>query len=84
MDKRALPFFDRFELSHFGDSGLMPIPYLLSRSLLIPSFLTSAPGTLDFLSPIIQSGHQSLQPFFASEIEYGINDGSLVLEGPLF
>ena len=58
----------------------MLIPYLLSRSLLIPSFLTSAPGTLDFLSPIVQSGHHSLQPFFVPGIEYGIDDKSLVLE----
>ena len=78
------PFFGPIELCHSRDSSLMLVPYLLSRSLLIPSFLTSVPGTLDFLSPIIQSGHQSLQPFFASEIEYGINDGSLVLESPLF
>ena len=64
----------------------MPAPYLLSRSLLIPSFLTSVSGTLDFLSPIVQSRHHSLQPFFALgieyDIEYGIDVGSLVLESP--
>ena len=60
----------------------MPASYLLSRSLLIPSFLTSVPRTLDFLSPIVQSEHHSLQPFFALEIEYGIDDESLVLESP--
>ena len=80
MNKRHIPFFGRFELSHSGDSGLMPVPYLLSKSLLIPSFLTSVPGTLDFLSPIVQSDHHSLQPFFALGIEYGIDDESLVLE----
>ena len=61
----------------------MSVPYLLSRSLLIPSFLTSVPGTLDFLSPIVQSGH-SLQPCFPLGIEYGIDVGSLVLESPWF
>ena len=82
MDKRALPFFGLVELSHSGDSGLTPIPCLLSRSLLIPSFLTSVPWTLDFLSPIVQSEHHSLQPFFALGIEYGIDVGSLVVESP--
>ena len=61
---------------------MIPVPYLLSRSLLIPSFLTSVPGTLDFLSPIVQSGHHSLQPFIALGIEYGIDVESLVLESP--
>ena len=62
----------------------MPIPYLLSRFLLIPSFSTSALGTLDFLSPIVQFEYHSLQPFFALEIEYDIDDVSLVLESPWF
>ena len=82
MDKRHLPFFDLFELSHSRDSGLMPVLCLLSRSLLIPSFLTSVPWTFDFLSLIVQSGHHSLQPFFSFRIKYGIDDGSLVLESP--
>ena len=82
MDKRHLPFFDLFELSHSRDSGLMPVLCLLSRSLLILSFLTSAPGTFDFLSLDVQSEHHSLQPFFALGIEYGIDVGSLVLESP--
>ena len=60
----------------------MPVPYLLSMSLLIPLFLTFVPGTLDFLSPIVQSEHHSLQPFFALGIEYDIDVGSLVLESP--
>ena len=81
-DKRHLPFFDLFELSHSRDSGLMPVLCLLSRSLLIPSFLTSVPWTLDFLSPIVQSEHHSLQSFFTLGIEYGIDDESLVLESP--
>ena len=81
-DIQALPFFGLIVLSHSRDSGLMPIPYLLSRSLFIPSFLTSVPETLDFLSLIVQSGHHSLQPFFALGIEYGIDVGSLVLESP--
>ena len=82
LDIQALPFFDPVELSHFRDSGLMPVPYLLSRSLLISSFLTSVPGTLDFFSPIVQSEDHSLQPFFAFGIEYGIDVKSLVLESP--
>ena len=60
----------------------MLVPYLLSGFLLVPSFPTSVLVTLDFLSLIVQSGHHFLQPFFALEIEYGIDDGSLVLEGP--
>ena len=58
----------------------MPVPYLLSGSLLIPSFLTFVPGTL--LAPIVQSEHYSLQPFFMLGIEYGIDVGSFVLESP--
>ena len=84
MDKRVLPFFGRLELFHSVDSGLMPVPYLLLKSLSVPSFPPSALGTPDFLSRIIQIEHQSLQPFFALGIGYGIDDGSLVLEGPSF
>ena len=84
MDKRLLPFSGRVGLSYFGDSGLILVPYFLSRSLLIPSFSTSALGTFNFLFPIVQSGHHSLQPFFAPEIEYDIDDRSLVLESPWF
>ena len=29
MDKRALPFFGLVKLSHSGDLGPMPVPYLL-------------------------------------------------------
>ena len=82
MDRRHLPFSGRFELSHSKDSSLMLVPYLFSRSLLIPSFLTFVPETLDFLFSIVQSEHHSLQPFFALGIEYGIDVGSLVLESP--
>ena len=84
MDKRALPFFSWLELSHFGDSGLMPVPYLLSEFLLIPSFSTSALVTLDFLSLTVKSRHHFLQSFFVYEIEYDIDDESLVLESPWF
>ena len=84
MDKRHLPFFVQVGLSYFKGPSLRPALYLLSGFLLIPSFLTSVPGTLDFLSLIVQSGHHSLQPFFAPEIEYGIDNGSLVLESPWF
>ena len=62
----------------------MLVFYLLSGFLLIPSFSTSALGTFNFLSPIVQSWHHSLQPFFAPEIEYDIDDVSLVLESPWF
>ena len=84
MDKRHLPFSSQVGLSHFKGPGLMPALYLLSGFLLIPSFLTSVLRTLDFLSLIVQFGHHSLQPFFAPEIKYGIDDGSLVLESPWF
>ena len=84
MDKRHLPFSGQVGLSNFESSGLMPALYLLSGFILIPSFLTSVLETLDFLSLIVQSGHHSLQPFFALEIKYGIDDGSLVLESPWF
>ena len=40
------------------------------------------PETPDFLSPVVQSEHHSLHPFFALGIEYGIDVGSLVLESP--
>ena len=60
----------------------MLVPYLLSRFLLIPSFLTFVLMTLDFISLTVQSGHRFLQSFFMSEIEYDIDDGSLVLENP--
>ena len=84
MDKRHLLFSSRVELFHFVDSVLMPIPYLLLKSLSVPSFPPSTLGTPDFLSLIFQIEHQSLQPFSALRIGYGIDDGSLVLEGPLF
>ena len=84
VDKRALPFFGRLELFLSVDSGLMPVPYLLLKFLSVPSFPPSALGTPDFLSLIFQSEHQSLQPFSELGIRYGIDDGSLVLEGPLF
>ena len=82
MDKRHPPFSGQVGLSHFESLGLMPTLYLLSGFLLILSFLTSVLGIFDFLSLIIQSGHHSLQPFFTPEIEYGIDDESLVLESP--
>ena len=66
------------------DSVLMPVPYLLLKSLSVPSFSPSAFGSPDFLSLIFQIEHQSLQPFSVLGIGYGIDDGSLVLEGPLF
>ena len=84
MDKRNLPFSGQVGLSHFEDSSLMPIPYLLSEFLLIPSFPTSALVTLDFLFLTIQSGHRFLQSFFVFEIEYDIDEGSLVLESLWF
>ena len=62
----------------------MPTLYLLSGFLLVPSFLTSVLVTPDFLSLVIQSGHHFFQPFFAPEIEYGIDGGSLVLGSPWF
>ena len=62
----------------------MPVPYPLLKSLSVLSFPPSALETPDFLSLIFQIEHQSLQPFSALWIEYGIDDGSLVLEGPLF
>ena len=84
VDKRVLPFFGRLELFRSVDSVLMPVPYLLLKSLSVPSFPPSALGTPDFLSLIFQTEHQSLQPFSALGIGYGINDGSLVFEGPSF
>ena len=53
--------------------------YLLSEFLLVPSFLPSALTILNFPSLTVQSEHRFLQSFFVSEIEYGIDDGSLVL-----
>ena len=84
MDKQYLPFSGQVGLSHFEDSGLMPVPYLLSEFLLIPSFSTSALVTLDFLSLTVKSRHRFLQSFFVYEIEYDIDDESLVLESPWF
>ena len=84
VDKRHLPFSGRVGLSHFEGPGLMPALYLLLGFLSIPSFLTSLFGTLDFHSLIVQSGHHSFQPFFTPDIEYGIDDGSLVLRSPWF
>ena len=65
-------------------SGLMPAFYPLLGFLSIPSFPSAAPVTLDFLSLTVQSRHHFLQSFFVSEIEYGIDDGLLVLESPWF
>ena len=62
----------------------MLVPYLLSGFLLVPSFSTSVLVTLDSFSLIVQSGHHSFQLFFAPEIEYDIDDVSLVLESPWF
>ena len=58
--------------------------YLLSGFLLVPSFSTSTLATLDFLSLTVQFEHRFLQSFFVSEIEYGIDDRSLVLDSPWF
>ena len=84
MDKQVLPFSGRLELFNSVDSILMSVPYLLLKSLSVPSFPPSAFGSPDFLSLIFQIEHQSLQPFSALGIGYGIDNGSLVLEGPLF
>ena len=67
-------------LSHSMGPGLIPAHYLLSGFLSVPSFPTSALVTLDFLSLTFQFGHCFLQSFFVFEIEYDIDDGSLVLE----
>ena len=64
--------------------GLTPTLYLLSGFLLIPSFSTSTLVTLDFLSLTVQSRHRFFQSFFVSEIEYDIDDRSLVLESLWF
>ena len=74
VDIRALPFFCLFELSRSVCPGLVPVPYLLSGFLSVPSSLPSVPSTLDFLSPTVQIERQSLQPFFALEIECGIGE----------
>ena len=84
MDKRHPPFFNLFELSHSEDLGLMSVPYLLLKSLEVPSFPSFVLGTPDSLSLIFLFEHQSLQPFFSLEIEYGIDVESLDLESPLF
>ena len=74
VDMRALPFFGLLELSRFVCPGLVPIPYLLSGFLSVPSSLPSVLSTLDFLFPAVQIEHQSLQPFFALEIECGTGE----------
>ena len=65
-------------------SGLTPALYLLLGFLLVPSFLTSALMTLNFLSLIVQFGHRFLQSSFVSEIDYSVGGGSLVLESLWF
>ena len=62
----------------------MPAFYPLLGFLLVPSFQSSTLVTLDFFSLTVQSKHRFLQSFFMSEIEYGIDDGSLVLESLWF
>ena len=84
MDIQVFPFFGPVGLSHFVGPSLMLAFYPLSGFLLVPSSPTSALVTLDFLSLIVQSGHHFLQSFFVSEIEYGIDGGSLVLESLWF
>ena len=74
MDIRALPFFGLFELSRSVRPGLVPVPYLLSGFLSVPSSLPSVPSTLDFLSPAVQIERQSLQPFFALATECGTGE----------
>ena len=64
--------------------GLMLAVYPLLGFLSVPLFQSSALVTLDFLSLTVQFGRRFLQSFFVSEIEYDINDGSLVLESPWF
>ena len=60
--------------------GLTLAFYPLSGFLSVPSFSSSTLVTLDFISLIVQSEHRFLQSFFVSEIEYSIDDGSLVLK----
>ena len=74
VDILALPFFGLFELSRFVCPGLMPVPYLLSGFLSVPSSLPFVLSTLDFLFPAVQIERQSLQPFFALAIECGTGE----------
>ena len=74
MDMRALPFFGLLELSRSMCPGLVPVPYLLSGFLSVPSSLPSVLSTLDFLSSAVQIERQSFQPFFVLEIECGIGE----------
>ena len=62
--------------------GLMLAFYLLLGFLSVPSFLTFVLMTLDFLSLTFRFRHRFFQSFFVSEIGYGIDDRSLVLESP--
>ena len=74
VDIRALPFFGLFELSHSVCPGLVPVPYLLSGFLSVPSSLPSVLSTFDFLSPAVQIERQSLQPFFVLATECGTGE----------
>ena len=74
MDIRALPFFGLFELSRSVHPGPVPVPYLLSGFLSVPSSLPSVLSTLDFLSPVVQIERQSLQPFFTLATECGTGE----------
>ena len=52
--------------------------------LSFPSFHISVLVFLDATFLTVQIWSHPLRPFFALEIEYGIDDRSLVLESPLF
>ena len=58
--------------------------YPLLGFLSVPSFLPFMLVTLDCPFLTVRSGHRFLQSFFVSEIEYDIDDGSLVLKSPWF
>ena len=64
--------------------GLIPALFLSPMFLIIPSSLPFSSDDLGGLFLVALSWHHSLLPFSLSEIECGIDDESLILEGPWF
>ena len=77
-------FSVRDERFHFGDLDLLSATFLSLKFLTIPSSPPFALSGLGGLFLTVQSEHRFLQSFFVFEIEFDIDNESLVLESLWF